>query len=457
VLVVGIGSILLGALRLSGVVAGWPILSVGASDVEDMLASDAASLEGVPTPNILVVTLCSMRADRIGAYGYAAANTPVLDALAEQGVRFTHAWSTATYTLPSHASLLTGLLPSRAGVVDAQDTLPLSRVTLPEVLRLYGYTTLAWSPVASRASFHAGDGLEQGFDRFYEVGSDHRGEGLDAVLEGVREPWFVLAHFKGAHRPYGLTPGTADPRIAAWIRDTRIQGGPRDPDLDLVEAMDADPALRAALDEAYDLAVTGVDQNVGHAIEAVADAGALDRTIVVVVGDHGEELGENDHVGHQAHLDPEIAHVPLLVRIPGVPGGRVVTDDVSMVDLLPTLAALAGAEPPAGIDGRSIRPLLTGEPLAPRRAIVQSEAGPGRQGMAPDAAIVGGGSWFRAGLRGELLLREDASGAWSEAEDPAAVVALRDELVGRIGALAPQVQRALTAEEKAIMQREGYW
>lgn len=133
------------------------------------LLSGLSEKEASSRPNILVFTLCSVRPDHLGRPGI----TPTIDQVAKAGTVFAHAWSPATFTLPAHASLLTGLTPSRAGVLQATDHLPTTLPTLPEVLGTYGYDTYAWTSVASAASFRKGEGLERGFAHFVE-GSENR-------------------------------------------------------------------------------------------------------------------------------------------------------------------------------------------------------------------------------------------------------------------------------------------
>lgn len=437
-------------------VASW--VAPSASEVRSWLAASGALEAGKETPpNILLVTLCSVRADRIRAYG-GGAETPTLDALADQGLRFTNAWSTATYTLPAHASLLTGLLPSRAGVLTAADQLAAGIPTLPAILKLYGYTTMAWSPVATRASFRAGDGLEQGFDRFVEAGSDHVGDGFDKVLRGATEPWFALAHFKDAHRPYGFDTATADPRIAAWIEGTMAPDQTRDPGTALSAALAADPALQETLDRQYADMLGLVDGHIAAALAAVHTAGALERTVVVVVSDHGESLGEHGHVGHQGHLDPEVVRVPLIVRLPrSSGGGRVVSDDVSLVDLLPTLAELAGATPPSTQDGRSLVPLLRGKALPARAAIAESEPPADGTQHVPEAVIVKGDAWVRHARTGDQLLQRKGDGKWVEAENASLVAEMLAELDARRGAPMTRITRPPTAEEVKKLKEGGYW
>lgn len=397
-------------------------------------------------PNLLLVTLCSVRADRLGVAGHAAARTPTIDALADAGVRFTHAWASATFTLPSHASMLTGLYPGRAGVLASTDVLPAALDTLPEVLRMYGYTTLAWAPVASRASFRSGDGLEQGFDRF----SSSDAGALSALLGDTAGPWFALVHLKEAHRPYGLDFDHVEPVFREW--DSLLRQASRgNPDRLLSQALTR-PEVRAQLDAAYDASLTRDDTAIAGLLDTVRARGELARTVVVVVGDHGESLGEHGFIGHEARLTPEVLHVPFVVS--GA-GRGVVRENVGLVDLMPTLIELAKGVSPAGIDGRSLVPLLTGGTLPERPLLAQAER-VGEDPTAATAALIAGQSLLTR-ARVDTLYQRDAADVWGRVEDPALARTLGTTLDGLLAAPAERTSRPATAAERAALQQQGYF
>lgn len=405
-------------------------------------------------PNILVVTLCSVRADALGAYGGQGVSTPVLDALAAEGVRFAQAWSTATYTLPSHVALLTGRLPSTVGVVTPLDTLAAEHTTLPELLKLYGYSTLAYAPVASRASFRVGEGLEQGFDHF-EEGSAGRivPPDLWGPVDAAAEPWFLMVHLKEAHRPYKLPGDSVSPVIREWAEGAWRADGSTDPDAALVQAIADDPQVAIELRELYAAAVTAADASVGTILAGVRERGLLQRTVVVVVGDHGEALGEHGHAGHQGFLDEEVLRIPLVVRPPGGGGGRVVDTPVSLTDLFPTIAELAGATPPAGIDGRSLVAAVRGGAPAPRVLVAEAEARTAGTENRVDRVLRDGDDRLVRTAGGDRLLRGGV-----EVEDAARTAALAAMLDARLGAGSPPAApRAPTEAELEALRREGYW
>jgi arylsulfatase A-like enzyme len=396
-------------------------------------------------PNILVITLCSVRADHLGAWGYSTATTPTIDALANGGARFANAWSSATFTLPSHVTLLTGRWPLHAGVLSAADPLADDVPTLPVVLRHYGYRTVAWAPVASGASFRKGEGLERGFDQFIEGPS-----GGAEALAGT-EPWFGLVHFKDAHPPYaiyGERPIAVDPRIAEW--NTRRTSKELGATADAWFLAQLDPVLRAELVGLYDRSLGIVDERVAGVLKHVD----LSRTIVVIAGDHGQALGDGA-IGHQGLLLPEVLHVPLVIHTPGGEG-REIAQDVGLVDVAPTLWELAGAVAPAGLDGRSLAPLLSGNSLPPRGVIAQAEVqGPSPWGGAQEV-LVAGDTWLRYSVSDEVATTMRRAGdRWENAAiDPTELLADRARLSGAAGV---RTLRATTDAERAALRKEGYW
>ncbi len=432
-----------GAWQASAVVSATPVSLVRERDGDDK------------RPNILVVTLCSVRADAIGAYGGQGASTPVLDALAADGVRFAEAWTTATYTLPSHVALLTGRLASTVGVVTPRDTLAGEYTTLPELLKLYGYSTFAYAPVASRASFRAGEGLEQGFDHF-EEGATGRVEPLDLwePIDKASEPWLLVAHLKEAHRPYNVSLDAVSPAIRAWAEGAMASDGSTDPDAGLLKAIADDPDVAIELHALYAAAVTAADANMGTILAGARARGLLERTVVVVVGDHGEALGEHGRVGHQGFLDEEVLRVPFVVRPPGgTGGGRVLEAPVSLLDFFPTIAELAGAVVPADIGGRSLVAALRGEEPEGRVLVAEAESrdagGPNRV----DRVLRDGDDRLLRAAGRDRLLRGGV-----EVDDAPRAALLGALLDARIGSAAPHgAPRAPTKAELEALKKEGYW
>jgi arylsulfatase A-like enzyme/Flp pilus assembly protein TadD len=292
-------------------------------------------------PNVLLVTIDTLRADHVGAYGYAGASTPVLDGLARRGALFESASSAVPLTGPSHATILTGTYPPQHGVRENVNFLLDPRhLTLATRLQRRGYRTAAFVaayPVA------AGFGFGQGFDAFSEGLHPNPGIGqgaerpanevADAALAWLREaptPFFAWVHFYDPHAPY-VPPSPFRERF------------PERP---------------------YDGEIAFADAQLGRILEGLRLAGHADDTVIVVLADHGEGLGEHGEAGHGILLHEATLRVPFLLSGPRVPAGLVVKEPVGTVDVMPTLLALLGLEVPEDLPGRSLRPALDGRRLS---------------------------------------------------------------------------------------------
>jgi arylsulfatase A-like enzyme/Tfp pilus assembly protein PilF len=293
-------------------------------------------------PNVLLVTLDTVRADRIGAYGYKRAATPNLDRLAREGVRFDDATTQAPLTAPAHAALLTGIYPTRLGVKDnASSPLPDSADTLAETLKAAGYRTGAF---IAAFILDRPYGFAQGFDHFDATFAGFRPElkqqaqriAEDVVSPAVSwiesapagAPFFAWVHLYDAHLPYAA-PAPYRARFAA---------------------------------RPYDGEIAYVDAQVARLADALRKAGALDRTIVVAIADHGESLGEHGEEDHGMFLYEGVLRIPWIVRLPkGERAGTVVGEQVRAIDLTPTLLELAGVQAKAKIDGESLVAVMRGQ------------------------------------------------------------------------------------------------
>lgn len=340
----------------------------------------ASSPPSQPRPSILFVTLDTLRADHVGCLG-GPPLTPVLDALAGSGLTFTSAWSGCNSTLPSHVSLLTGLDVPAHGTTDNRSTLADSVRTLPQALREAGYHTAA---AVSVPHLQAGfSGLGRGFDRFLEVQPGATVDGaatLGPVEDWLRamedeegdatdRPLFLWVHLFDPHTPYG----PPQEFMADFVR-TRAGAVPAreadPPSLGPTRYADAGGFLNGVTNEAYarflyGASVAYADHLLGRLLDAADSAGWLDGAIVVVVADHGESLGEHDiHYGHQM-LHPEVLHVPLVLRLPGGPRGRV-DARVSTVDLACTLGRYLDLDGPWS-DGSDLLAAAAGETPPERR------------------------------------------------------------------------------------------
>ncbi|MEM1179393.1 MAG: sulfatase-like hydrolase/transferase [Acidobacteriota bacterium] len=291
--------------------------------------------------NVLLVTFDTTRADHIGAYGHRAARTPVLDALAAEGVLFESAYAPVPITLPSHSSLMTGKVPFVHGVRDnGLFVLGDEQLTLAEILKERGYRT-----AAAIASFPLTGqfGIGQGFDLFDDHVTaeleDLYGERVvpkngiffderpaarvnDAILpwldENADEPFFLWAHYFDPHHPH-RPPAPYDQLFAHDLYDGEI---------------------------AYS------DESFGVLLKKLQDLGVADRTLVVFTSDHGEGRGEHGESTHALLNYNSTLRVPLIFSKPGGPTGRRVAQSVSTVDIMPTILELLGVDLPEELDGQ---------------------------------------------------------------------------------------------------------
>lgn len=318
------------------------LASFGCSD-------DSGSGSGpTPTPataSLLLVTLDTTRADRIGAYGYPDAGTPNLDRLAAAGARFTSARTAAPLTLPSHASILTGLYPATHGIHDnGIASLSPRADTLAEAAKRQGMNTgafIASFVVSSRF------GLGQGFDHWSEPQHFRVKNGSLLVERPASE--VVRDALEWIEQ--------TEPRFFAWVHlfDPHHPYAP------------PEPFATKYADDPYQGEIAFVDEQLGLLFES---ARARDPDVVIiVVADHGEGLGEHGELSHGPFIYDSTMRVPLLVYGPGVPAGQVIDQSVSTIDIAPTVRDLLGLSEVSLGDGESLVPTFHGETLARRRPV----------------------------------------------------------------------------------------
>jgi arylsulfatase A-like enzyme/Flp pilus assembly protein TadD len=287
----------------------------------------------------LLVTLDTFRADRVGAYGHAGGLTPNLDRLAREGVRFDAAWSTVPLTLPSHATMLVGLLPPAHGLrQNGSGALPAATPTLATQLAARGARAAAF---VSAYVLHRRFGLDRGFATYDDAIPQRPGRpaGMEAQRPGRETVDRALAWLEG-------NAASGEP-IFLWVHlfDAHAPYEPPEP-------------FASAIAEPYDGEIAEVDAQLGRLLAAFEARGLLADTLVAVAGDHGEALGEHGERSHGLLLYEPTLRVPLVLRGRGLEAGGVVREPVSLVDLAPTVIDLLGAEPiPLAADGRSGRSL----------------------------------------------------------------------------------------------------
>lgn len=316
-------------------------------------AADARAPAGTP---VVLVSIDTLRADRLPAYGYGGVATAAIDRLRGDGILYERAYSHVPLTLPSHSSLLTGLLPAGHGLrdnigyfLDAERVAAGEIPHLPLALQRAGYATGA---AVSSYVLRSKMGLDQGFDLYEDSIEFRTGTGLGGLQrpgsetlelsrgwlrEHADEPFFFFFHIYEPHTPYQPLPEFA--------------------------SRYADP---------YDGEVASADRIVGDLFAELDRLGVYERAIVILLSDHGEGLGQHGEDEHGVLLYSSTLHVPLIVKLPGGRfAGRAASAPVQLIDVFPTLAALLGLEPSAPLPGASLLALLDGEP-PPRRIYAET-------------------------------------------------------------------------------------
>jgi arylsulfatase A-like enzyme len=427
-------------------------------------------------PNVVLIVLDTVRADRLGLYGYRRDTTPNLARLAEQGVRFRRARSTAPWTLPSHASLFTGRWPhelqvERLGRLDA------GTPTLAEVLAARGFATGGF--VANTFFCGHESGLSRGFDTYRDhsvspgevfrssslgwflarnlirareeilwaitaegpaqIGLDFPRKSAAAVnrefldwLDGVREgPFFAFLNYFDAHDPYlpperPARPFGAAPRSQEQFAMLR--------DWQKLDRNSLDSTSQSLAGDAYDDCIAALDRELGRLFDDLRRRDVLDRTLLIVTADHGEQFGEHGAFGHGMSLHEPEVHVPLIVAFPGrVPRGAIVEEAVSLRDVPATVAAMVGGGDPSPFPGTPLTRTWNGspprDPESPDAPLSELEtpiegppesSGPRRHHGPSKSILAGSAAYLRHGDGTEELYDLDSDPAESRDLSPSA-------------------------------------
>ena len=304
-----------------------------------ILVSNAAwaASPSVKPPNVLLITVDTLRADHLSSYGYPILTSPYIDGLAAEGVRFASNYTAIPLTGPSHLTMLTGRYPQEMGVL-RNGVSPSSKAAiapLPEILKKSGYLRAAFVsgwPLTSHLTH-----LDRWFDHFdEELGRRYQLFNSSRYAEDVNPPvlkW-LRTHGKGK-KPFFLWVHYFDPH-SPYLDREYFHPKPRAGAGTLPQASnDQDTAERI---RDYDSEIYYTDHYIGQVLDEVDRLGLKDSTLVVFTADHGESLGEHGYVGHGRHLYEGIVHTPFIMRLPGkIPAGRVIRTPVSAVDLTPTI------------------------------------------------------------------------------------------------------------------------
>lgn len=344
-------------------VGGGAVVAALALPVIDASGASLRAARGDERPNILLISIDSLRADHLGCYGYPRPTSPSIDRLAAEGARFEVAVAPSPWTLPSHLTLLTGLPPRVHGVVDSDLRLDGAAETLAERLDAEGYRTAA---IVSGYFLDSSYGYSQGFDSYddfslnllmQDVSPESRvaGPAIEELVErhadrwrrpeGHGAPFFLFLHLYDVHFDY-IPPPPFDARFARGIEldisdyahNDRVRPGMPEEELVYVVSQ-------------YDGEIAATDRLVGPVVSSLERLGVLDQTIVVLTSDHGQEFFEHGNKGHRSSLFEEQVRVPLVMRYPErIAAGLVVPEVVGLQDVGATILGLAGIRRPFGLE-----------------------------------------------------------------------------------------------------------
>ncbi len=410
----------------TGRVGGLAAFPSSGSDASSAASAGKATATATRRqPNVLLITVDTLRADKVGAYGYAMADTPNLDRLASEGTRFSRVLTQIPQTNPSHAALFTGLYPSTNGVlVHMVDKLKPGAQTIASVFSDAGYKTTgiySWVsldpqfcgfdrgfqsyngyivnrngvfansqleslaaiyrqlksalPIVSTSNIQLGDNYEETMDGRADVTT----AAALAWLDGYKstDPFMTWIHYYDPHYPY--SPPAPYDHILGLKYSGTIDGSIETVHKIQQKQLTPTPDDIARLFELYQGEIAFADAQIGKLFDALRTRGLLDDTIVAITGDHGESFAEHGDWFHGWNLWQTETGVPLILRYPSrISAGRVNDTPVQLVDLLPTLADLARIRPKQSVQGVSLVPLLDGtDDGSQRAAFTELSTGPG--------------------------------------------------------------------------------
>jgi arylsulfatase A-like enzyme/Tfp pilus assembly protein PilF len=306
--------------------------------IAGLLAAPAALAAPNAAPNVVFITIDTLRADHLGCYGYKQIRTPNIDSLAADGMRFARAYTPVPATLPSHSVIFTGTYPLLSGMHDfSGNKLSPDQPTLASVLKEHGYVTGA---VIAAAVLDSRFGLNHGFDFYYDhfdfnrmqeenldemerPGNVVTDQVLDWLGQNHQKKFFLWMHLYDPHYPYSPPPPFAD----------------------------------EYKDHPYDGEIAFADAQVGRLIGFLKEKGLYQNTIIVLSGDHGESLGEHGEKTHGFFIYNATLHVPVIIHMPGA-SPKTLVELISLADLMPTVLQALKVEVPAQVQGRNLLPLI---------------------------------------------------------------------------------------------------
>ncbi len=386
--------------------------------------------------NVVLMTLDTTRADRIGCYGYPDAKTPAIDALAARGVRFENALAQVPLTLPSHAVMMTGRYPRELGVrVNGRDSLGDAHTTLASEAKNRGYTTGAFVAASVLDSRY---GLDRGFDTYGDdmgqskglhdhgdpqrLGADVTDEALAWLGTVKDQKFFAWLHYYYPHHPYDAPEPFTDPSATP-----------------------------------YDNEISYMDAQIQRVVDWLDAQRLTGRTLIVLVGDHGEGLGEHGEKGHTIFVYETNLHVPLVFVHPAFPPGRRIESVVEVVDVFPTVLSLLGWTHPDGLLCRSLAGAIHGAELSPIPSYGEAHHVSWSFGWAEQRSLTTARWKYISSTRPELFDRSVDPGEFTSVIEryPDVAKRMREALVARYNEMKPGEAGSVVLDAKSRRELES--
>lgn len=310
----------------------------------------------ISRPNVVLISIDTLRADHLGCYGYGRNTSSNIDRFASKSILYKNCMSTSSWTLPAHASMLTGLYPSSHCVINDEFQLDDKYLTLAEILREYGYETTGF---VSGWYLDSQFNLYQGFDLYDEsymsnVADSYADELTHGVQKWLRDrkekPFFLFLHYFDVHNNY--VPPEPFGKAFRNKQDSGVNG-------DIVPYLskinlEIDKNLLDGLKDLYDGEVEWVDYNIGKFLDTLEELQLDKKTLIILTSDHGDEFLEHGHLGHRRNLYQTTMHVPLIIKLPGKNSKEINETLVSPIDIMPTILAFLRVDIKYKFDGTNI-------------------------------------------------------------------------------------------------------
>jgi arylsulfatase A-like enzyme len=337
----------------------------------------------ISKPNLILISIDTLRADHLGCYGYGRPTSPALDKLASEGVLFQNVTASSPWTLPSHGSMLTGYYPGRLGLNSYESMLPSDVTTLASILSEQGFAT---SAIVSCFFTRQKYGFDKGFNNFVFLGEDvKKKEAASSIIElatqwikdHCNKQFILFLHFFDVHSDYSPMEKYKKQFVGPYKGRANGSTGflykVRTGEISLNEN-DVQHII-----DLYDAEIKQLDDRLKGLFDFLRKQGILENSYIIVTSDHGEEFLDHGGTMHGRTHYQELLHVPLIIYGPKIPRAIKINTVISLVDIMPTALNLLGISIPAGLDGISLCPLWKMPDTEPAERFIFSEADHGNE------------------------------------------------------------------------------